>query len=494
MKKILLQIKNNEALCWVLGFQLFRFLLIPFVGLMPQDAYYYLYGQNLALSYYDHPGMIGYMLRFFSEIFGQSVYVIKLTDFTITSFTLLSFYKLSSLFLSKQRLWKSMVLITSSIFISILSFNSTPDVPLILFWTLSILCLYKAVFEEKKWYWILGGITMGLAFNSKYTALLLQFGIFLFLFFSNKYRKLLVSPWFWASFLISVAVTFPIWWWNYQNEFASFAFQSSDRISAIGKFIVKPTLFLGAIGIQMALLIPVLFYLLILLLFKYTKKVLLKFTLPSEKILFLLVFFIPTFVGFLIISPIYWIKLNWMMPSYITGIILAGIFINRRLLRIQMIISIIFHIAIATQVIFYFIPVKSDDTYVGWEELAKEIEALQKKYPKAFIFSADNYKTSAVLNFYLPEKVYAQNIVGLPALQFDYLGDDLSKLNSKNALFIDSDKRFKNSNKRGQILPLELKNHFKKIRELDPIIIKKGSREIRKFWVFYCEEYSFKKN
>ena len=304
----------------------------------------------------------------------------------------------------------------------------------------------------------------------------------------------MVSPWFWASFLISLAVTFPIWWWNYQNEFASFAFQSSDRISAIGKFIVKPTLFLGAIGIQMALLIPVLFYLLIVLLFKYTKKVLLKFTLPSEKILFLLVFFIPTFVGFLIISPIYWIKLNWMMPSYITGIILAGIFINRRLLKIQMIISIIFHIAIATQVIFYFIPVKSDDTYVGWEELGKEIEALQKKYPKAFIFSADNYKTSAVLNFYLPEKVYAQNIVGLPALQFDYLGDDLSKLNSKNALFIDSDKRFKNSNKRGQILPLELKNHFKKIRELDPIIIKKGSREIRKFWVFYCEEYSFKKN
>ena len=108
------------------------------------------------------------------------------------------------------------------------------------------------------------------------------------------------------------------------------------------------------------------------------------------------------------------------------------------------------------------------------------------------MFSADSYKTSALLNFYLPQKVYAQNIIGLPALQFDYLGDDLSKLNTKNALYIDSDKRFKDSNKRGEILPKEMKNHFNNIRELDPIIIKKGSREIRKFWVFYCEDYFFK--
>lgn len=492
MKKISLLIKNNQAISWVIGFQLIRFLLLPFMGLMPQDAYYYLYGQHLALSYFDHPGMIGYMLRFFTEIFGQSVYVVKLTDFTISSLTLLSFYKLSSLFLSKQRLWRSMVLMSSTVFISIVSFNSTPDVPLILFWTLSILCLYKAVFEEKKWYWILGGITMGLAFNSKYTALLLQFGIFLFLFFSNKHRKLLISPWFWAGFLISAAVTFPIFWWNYQNEFASFAFQSTERTSSIGKLIIKPTLFLGVIGHQVVLLLPVLLYLFVVLIFKYIKKILLKFTLPSEKTLFLLAFFVPTFMGFLLISPIYWVKLNWMMPSYITGVIMVGMLISKRLLKVQIIISIIFHVAIAAQVIFYIIPIKSDDTFVGWEELANEIEVLQKQYPKTFVFSADSYKTSAQLNFYLPQKVYAQNIIGLPALQFDYLGDDLSKLNTKNALYIDSDKRFKDSNKRGEILPKEMKNYFNNIRELDPIIIKRGSREIRKFWVFYCEDYFFK--
>lgn len=494
MKNTIFFIKNNPAISWVIGFQLFRLFLLPFMGLMPQDAYYYLYGQNLSLSYFDHPGMIGYLLRFFTEIFGQSVFAIKLADFTVTSFTMLSFYKLSSLFLSKQRLWRSMILMASTIFISVLSFNSTPDVPLLLFWTLSILCLSKAVFENKKWYWILAGITMGLAFDSKYTALLLQFGILTFLIFSTNYRKFLISPWLWTCLLISIAVTFPVWWWNYQNEFASFTFQSSERTNSIGKFLVRPTLFLGVVGHQLLLLLPILFGLFVMFTYKHIKKILTKFTLPSEKTLFLLAFFIPTFFGFFLISPIYWVKLNWMMPAYITGIIIAGMYISEKLLKIQIIISILFHVVIASQVIFYFIPIKSDDTWVGWQELSNEIEILQKQYPETFIFSADSYKTSAVLNFYLPEKVYGKNIIGLPALQFDYLGDDLSKLNTKNALYIDSDKRFKSADKRGLILPKELKNYFKKVNELDPIIIKKGSREIRKFWVFYCEDYEFKQS
>ena len=48
----------------------------PNVGLMAKKAeeygsYYYLYGQNLSLSYFDHPGMIGYILRIFTD--GDSI-------------------------------------------------------------------------------------------------------------------------------------------------------------------------------------------------------------------------------------------------------------------------------------------------------------------------------------------------------------------------------------------------------------------------------------
>jgi hypothetical protein len=492
MNKFLSFIKNNKAISWVLGFQLFRLILLPFMGLMPQDAYYYLYGQNLSLSYFDHPGMIGYLLRIFTEIFGQSIFTIKFADFIITTLTILSFYKLASYFLSKQKLARAIVLFASTIFVSILSFNSTPDVPLLLFWTLSLICLYKAIFEEKRWFWILGGIAMGLAFNSKYTALLLQIGLIAFLVFSNKYRKLFLSPWFWISLLLSVAVTFPVWYWNYQNEFASFAFQSSERTSSISEFKISPKNFFGAIGHQMFLLLPVLFLIFITFTYKYVKRALIKFKIPQAKTLFLLAFFIPTFVGFFSLTPIYWVKLNWMMPSYIAGIILAGMFINKKLLKTQIIFSIVFHILVSAQILFYLVPIKSDDTWVGWKELASEIKTLPEKKINTFVFSNDNYKTSACLNFFMDEKVYAQNIIGLPALHFDYLGDNLASLNNKNAIFIDSDKRFKNDKLKGTQNPI-LNKYFDKVIELAPIIIKINNKESRKFWVFYCTNYQYKK-
>ena len=492
LKTIKTFIKNNKTISWILGFQLFRLILLPFMGLMPQDAYYYLYGQNLSLSYFDHPGMIGYLLRIFTDLFGQSIFVVKFADFLITSLTILSFYKLASYFLSKQKLQRAILLLTSTIFISILSFNSTPDVPLLLFWTLSLICLYKAIFEEKKWFWVLGGIAMGLAFNSKYTALLLQIGLIGFLIFSNKYRKLFFSPWFWTSILLSILITYPVWYWNFQNEFASFVFQSSERTSSISEFKISPKNFFGAIGHQMFLLIPILFLVIGVITYKYLKRALLKLKIPQAKTLFLLAFFIPTFVGFFSLTPIYWVKLNWMMPSYITGIIIAGMFINKRLLKTQLIISIAFHVLAGLQILFYIVPIKSDDTWVGWNELAIETKKLQKKYPNTFVFSNDNYKTSACLNFYMNEKVYAQNIIGLPALHFDYLKDNLASLNTKNALFIDSDKRFKNDAKKGNQHPL-LKKYFDKVIELEPIIITINDRKVRKFWVFYCSNYKIKK-
>lgn len=488
MNRVVEFLKSYPALSILLGFQLFRLFLLPFMGLMPQDAYYHFYGENLALSYFDHPGMIGYILRFFTTLFGKSVFIVKFADFFITTITLFSFYKLGEVFLSKAKLNNALVLISTTVFISILSINSTPDVPLILFWTLSLLCLSKAIFENKNTYWILAGITMGLAFNSKYTALLLQIGLLAFLVFSNKYRKLLISPWVWASIIISIIVTFPVWYWNYQNEFASFLFQSSDRTGSISKFEVKPKYFFGAIGHQIFLLLPILLITFFTLIYKYTKKAVTKFKLPSDKTLFLLAFFIPTFLGFFLLTPIYWVKLNWMMPSYITGILLAAIIIKKKNIKIQVYISAGIHVLVSLQVLFYLVPIKSDDTWVGWKELVIETEALQENHPNSFIFSADGYKTTACMTFFTDQKIYAQNIIGKHALHFDYIGDDLSILKGKTAIFIDSDKRFKNKDKKGNY-PTELDAYFSKVNELDPIIIKVNGKDSRKFWVYECTEY-----
>ena len=471
---------------------LLRLVFIPLMGPMPQDAYYYFYSQHPALSYFDHPPAIAYLLRFFTAVFGRNVFALKLADSVVTMFSLIAFYKLGKCFLSIHKAQRAFLLFFSTFMVTILSLVSTPDTPLILFWTLSLISLYHAVFLEKNIYWIWAGISMGLAFDSKYTALLLPMGIVFFLIVSKQYRKKLLSPWLWISLLLFVIIISPVVIWNVQNGFASFKFQSASHLETENSHHFEISNFFGVIGHQSAIMLPVLFLSFFWFLFKIIKKYKFKIFKIDDKQLFLLCFFIPAFAGFLAISFVAWVKLNWMMPAYITGIIWVSVYLNQKWTKAQIIISAILHLLVSIEVLFYPFPVRSDDTWVGWKELSQQVEVLQNSHPNSFIFSADDYKTSAMLNFYLGEMVYGRNVIGEPALQFDYIGTNLNELKGKDALFIDSDPHFKDELKSNKIPP-SLTNYFDSVVEDDPIVIKKDGEIIRKFFVYECKDYHFNK-
>lgn len=128
---------------------------------------------------------------------------------------------------------KSVILFASTLMLTVLMINTTPDVPLIFFWTLTILFFYHAIFEDKTIYWLLGGMAMGLAFDSKYTALMLPAGLILFLLLSQKYRPYLISYKVILAFLVWIIFIAPVIIWNVQHDWMSFRFQSNDRASAI---------------------------------------------------------------------------------------------------------------------------------------------------------------------------------------------------------------------------------------------------------------------
>jgi hypothetical protein len=464
-----------------------RLVFTGFMGLMPQDAYYDFYAQHLALSYYDHPPMIAYLLRLFTSLFGKKVFVLKLADTVVTLLTLVSFYQLAKKFLSRHKAIQGTLLLLSTFMISILSLISTPDVPLMLCWTISLNFLHEALFRKKNIYWIWAGIFTGLSFDSKYTAVFLIIGLIGFLLISNAHRKFLFSRWF-LLYLICFAITIvPVVWWNVQNGFASFKFQSQGRVQEGIQIDVRG--FAGVIGHQSAILLPFLFFSFVYFIYRYIKKYGIRFTrLPGDQ-LFLLCFFIPLFVGFFGLSFIYWVKLNWMMPAYISGIIWVCRYWSAKWLRYQLIFSIFLHLLLGLEILFYFFPIRSDDTWYGWPELADKVEKVQQKYPGAFIFSADDYKTSAVLNFYLDQTVYSKNILGERALQFDYIGTDLRTLNGRNAIFVDSNPRFHDLENQSKDLPASYYNRFDSIIPLDPILIEKNGKVVRKFSVFLCRNY-----
>ncbi len=178
------------------------------------------------------------------------------------------------------------------------------------------------------------------------------------------------------------------------------------------------------------------------------------------------------------------------MPSYLTGIIFVSTYISNKWLKWQIAISVVLHLAMAVEIIFYVVPVKSDDTWFGWKQLSDQTHAIQTKQEADFIFSADGYKTSAELNLFSNQFIYGQNVIGDPALHFDYIGTDLRTLNGKTGIFIDSEPRFTDLEK-VPIIPEKLNHYFKNVTQLDPILVYNRGKVVRKFNVFLCESYFF---
>lgn len=477
---------QRKALLLIVIINLLRLIFIPFMELMPQDAYYYFYSEHLSLSYFDHPPMVAYMLYIFSLILGKTAFAVKFTDFMLTIGTQVIFFALTSKIIRNQRKYYTWVLFSSTMLVSTLSVNTTPDVPLLLFWSLSLLLLYKAIFENHKWSWIFAGAAMGLAFDSKYTALALPAGLFLFLIFSKRYRFHLNTSFPYLASLLMLLFMFPVIKWNMDNQFASFAFQSSERAETISG--LTPQNFFGLVGTQLFLLVPILFIGLWWIAFKYFNRLFKRPNQINPEIWFLISFFFPMYLGFYMLSFFLWVKLNWLMPTYISGIIILGIFFQPKWIKWHYLFSVLFHLLMVIEIAWYPFPIKSDDTWYGWETLAEKTTHLQQQYPEAFVFSADSYKTTAELMFYTNKKVYGKNILGLHALHYNYIGDDLNQLKGRNALFIDSHRRFPHDLKSGEKIP-QLLNYFESYSELEPILIKRNGKTVRKFCVYYCIDY-----
>lgn len=322
------------------------------MGMMPQDAYYYYYAQNLALSYFDHPPMIAYVLYLFTSVLGKEVFVIKFADFSVTLISLYLFHKLALRILSPHQAIVATILMASTLIVTILSMVSTPDVPLMMFWILALIYVHRAVTDGLTSDWLLAGIVIGLAFDSKYTAVFLLGGMFLFLLTSVRHRHFLASH---KSLLLLVGFVCsvsPVFIWNFTHDWGSFGFQGSSRFSSIMALHLQPQLVLGLVGHQLLILIPVLGTCLLFVMYRKLKKITAR-SYPSEDVRFLLCFSVPMLLFFGILSPIYWIKLNWLMPTYVTAIILVGIFIRTKYLMWQIVTSVVCHVLLVVQIYWY---------------------------------------------------------------------------------------------------------------------------------------------
>jgi hypothetical protein len=265
------------------------------------------------------------------------------------------------------------------------------------------------------------------------------------------------------------------------------------------------------IGTQLVLLGPPLCVAVVVALTRAVRRVKAEGPRVQEQTLFLLAFALPLLAVCLVGSLFVQVKPNWLMPCYVAGVLLLapsvprllprgagegrvggrrmpGDGITRGLMFSTLGWTLLIHALAIDEILLYPVPIRSDDTFFGWSELAQDVSDLARAAPGSFVFSADGYKTSAELAFYTRQKVYAGNILGQPALQFDYLGDDLNALRGRDGLFVDSaPSDFTPARAEG--LPDELRSHFTSVEQLEPILLRIGPRIVRKFFVYRCRGY-----
>jgi 4-amino-4-deoxy-L-arabinose transferase-like glycosyltransferase len=135
----------------------------------------------------------------------------------------------------------------------------TPDTPLLFFWVATLWAVARAQRSGDARWWLAAGVFAGGALLSKYTAVLLGFGLVLWLVLLPEARRWLLRWQLWAGGALAVVLFAPVLLWNAAHEWASFAKQGG-RTAAGGTG--QSLRWLGELlGGQVALVTPLVFLL-----------------------------------------------------------------------------------------------------------------------------------------------------------------------------------------------------------------------------------------
>jgi hypothetical protein len=478
--------------CLQLVFFLGRSVYAWILPLSPQEAYYWVYTLHPDLSYFDHPPLTAYTIYPLTRLFGPQPFTIRLGG-------LLYFFGFGwVVFYLGKRIWNEQTGFLAALLIhllptfSITALTMTPDGPLLFFWTLALLLVLKALQENKGWY-IGAGCSLGLALLSKYTAVFFPLSLFLFLMLSNDHRRHLKTAYPYLGLALALLIFSPVVYWNYCHDWASFAFQSSERALEMGWFSLKELV--AFLGSQMGILTPLVFWGLVWTIGLGLRR----FFHPGlweEK--FLLSQGLPLVLFFTAVAFLEWVKINWLIPAYAPLILLMVAYHQKQFFKQQWvyawyarwvwILAGLFFVLLHLWPLAPFIKVSSSlDTTTGWPELASEVDRHRPGFPGArepFIF-AWGHKTASELRFYLKGRppVQAQTVLGKKALAYDYWFDP-APLIGRDALFVWSE--FENFPEEKSGL---LERYFERVEKLRPFTVYRGLHPLRTFYISRCYGY-----
>jgi 4-amino-4-deoxy-L-arabinose transferase-like glycosyltransferase len=244
------------GLPFLVGFLLLRLLFWGATFPNPDEAYYWLWGQRLEFSYYDHPPLHAWVQGMFGALLGRSHWVLRLPNLLSNGLLLLTYFQICR-YLYRDRavdsFWLVVLLLASSPLFFLFLALAWHDHWLVTFALISSFAFVRFLDGyladgQGNGRWLYGAaFCLGLAGLCKYNAVLVGLAYLAVIVVDRRLRSLLLDPRLYGAAAIALLTLSPILVWNWQNDFFSFRFYAERT---------------GGGGLTINLLQPLVFWLL----------------------------------------------------------------------------------------------------------------------------------------------------------------------------------------------------------------------------------------
>lgn len=300
-----------------------RIFYAGFVNLMPEEAYYWQYARHLDIGYLDHPPMVALTISLFASIFGTSEFAVRIGAVAWWLIAAFFVFRLSRDIFDRRTGLAAIALFAILPYFFGSGLFMTPDAPLVAFWAASLYFLHAALVKGNHHAWWGAGLCLGLGMLSKYSIALLGISTFVFLIWRKERRKEFFT---WRPYIAACSALLlfsPVILWNYEHQWASFAFQSADRLSKPPEFSLHVLLLhILAVLTPVGLFVVFLFVRGWIAGCKGVERGDAKFVMPqgNDEREFLAIFQLVPLLVFALFSLTHEVKINWTGPVFIASL------------------------------------------------------------------------------------------------------------------------------------------------------------------------------
>lgn len=215
---------DRLVLLWLGVWWVANLVQAGFTELANDEAYYHMFAERLAWGYFDHPPVTALLVWAGEHLFGGELGV----RFFFTVLQPLYLWILWRLIrpadADRRDAGLFVVLSAATLMLQLYGFIAVPDGPL-MFTTALFLLTFKWFSEERRWAWLWMGAAMALMAYSKYHGAL----VVLFALAANP--RQLLRPALYLSGAVALLLLVPHLVWQYEHDWASFAYHLSGRNS-----------------------------------------------------------------------------------------------------------------------------------------------------------------------------------------------------------------------------------------------------------------------